>query len=634
MAIIYGTGFKPLSPKHSDFEERGKEALEHGLNIFLRVAIAVGFIALSFIPVLGEAAGVEAIVETAEEAALAVALEESGEAALEASGVLESVAQSGEDISEVASETGQTVRIGQTIKGSLALGLGEATVNAGLDYREGVFTPLNEAINFGLALTPLIGMRNGKRLANMRLMKQAEIRILDLESALRNTTDSATRREIETRIAQLKNIKLHRSAKMYGARMSSIDVGEVKKITREEISRIIETSGKDSPITVKKISKDVLKILNKDERTFTKNEVRKVVRNTTKNMNLNIKEGLTVHALVKSKHYNRILKTAQFADPSLATRKAWTGAAHFLSTDANILIRDSKGRLKMFASVSEHSKSKVIIGGSKLNLGYYKKFGKALSKKWREFGKTIYKSSFHHVIPVMSKWIEGYRLIETGIPGEYIMIIFFKASKNGIIKEPIIINPISLLGVERFAKGEGYENSVGSYYINEFALARNGSNQTFSGGISNLLNLIPLGEARALLAIPSAIERVARKLNSGKYFTNFIRDITETSNRLWSHKVGKVIAGRWGIAVARGFQSTHNGHTVYGRKAFDFRHIIEEMGVVTLDKARSVQRKAGIMGRTHIIGARRLKNTYQRGIKLGTFGNIKWSNSSGIKIIK
>lgn len=64
---------------------------------------------------------------------------------------------------------------------------------------------------------------------------------------------------------------------------------------------------------------------------------------------------------------------------------------------------------------------------------------------------------------------------------------------------------------------------------------------------------------------------------------------------------------------------------------FDPHMLIEEGGVVTLDKGRAVQRKAGIMGRTKIIGAQRQRQSYQRMIKLGTMGQFKYDRDSFIK---
>ncbi len=596
MPIIYGNGFKPLGLASGEVKEKRSSTADTALSVFERVAIALGFIALSFIPVVGEAA---AATIGAEEITTGI------EAAELVTGVAEEV---GASATEVASATANTLRLGQTVKGSVGLGLGEAFANLGVDFQEDTVDPVNEILNFGLAFTPIRGIVKGRRAASIRLANRAEEAIARQKELLSVAETVEERIQIETRIRQLENIKLTRDPNIFSATLASEDVSLAKK----EILNLVNNA-EGQTLKINKVASDIRQKLLDNEIKLSKVEARAIVRTTTKNIP-SVVEGVTLSSISRSKRYNQIVNALRWADPNLAARKVWTKAAHFLTTDEPLLqIGD-----------------RTIIGGKKINIGLYKKFGKKLSKFWRKWGSKIYKSSRVKMIPVVSKWIEGYRLIETPVPSEYIMIVIFKPSRNGRIPRPRVISPVTLETALQFAEGVGYGGSVGSFYINRFALARNGSGDSLVSDLASVLGPVSLGELRNILAGPAAFERVIRDFAKGDYMQQWVDNTIETSNRLWAHKLGKVLAGRWGIAAARGFQKTSKGHT-YLQGNFDFRYLIDEVGVVTLDKARSVQRKAGIQGRTKSITAKRQLSQYQRTAKLMTFGYVKFDGASGFK---
>lgn len=583
--------------------EKRRERTSGDVALFtgLRVFTAVAFILLSFIPVAGEAGEAGLIsAEAGLEASLEIGLEEGAEAALE------------------VANTARYLRLGDTIKGSLGLGIAEAGVNEIVDRVEGTDSLVNSLINFGLAFTPTLGAAKGRRAANIRFAKTIEAQIAEQNKLLKIASSVSERADIEARIRQLKNAKLVRTSRIYGAPIDSAITSTARK---EALEIVNEAAKQNISITKRQAISDLRQRLLSQEIKISKNESKYIVNSIARKVP-SIKEGITVKGIVESRTYNKVLTALQWADPNLAARKVWTGLARKLSTDEALFRYTTKsGEVKEFGKWFK-----------KWNLGYYKRFGKRLSKWWRKMGSKIYAHSRVRMIPVLSKWIDGYRLIPTSIPNEYIMIVIFKPSKNGRVPPPVVVNPVTMEYALKFAAGEGYGGSVGSFYINRIALARNGSGPSISGNLASILGPLSLGTLRKALSGPAAFERIIRKVVSGKYFNHGIDDIIETSARLIPHKVGKVIAGRWGIAAARGFQHTSKGHTSFSLTGgFDVRHIIEEMGVVTLDKARSVQRKAGLQGRTTIIGARRTTNQFKRITKLATFGYVKYDGSKGFK---
>lgn len=598
MALIYGSGFKPSKIYTGEVKDREKKtASDTALFVGLRVLTSIAFIALTFIPVAGEVG----------EAAL-LSAEGATEAALEASA-------SASEIAALTSTTARSIRLGDTIKGSIGLGLAEAGVNEALDRIEGTQSSVNSAINFALAFTPAIGALKGRRTSNIRFAQNIDKQIIEQQKILKLASTASERAQIEQRIRQLKNAKLVRNKKMFSAPIDSATVSAARKETLNMIQDELKHTNK---LYVKSIAKDLQTKLETSQIKLSKHEARVIVRNVTRGMP-SVSEGVTIQGLVESKWFNNTTNILRKLDPNLAARQFWTAAARKLTSNEALIVRTTKDGVKEYGKWLK-----------KVNLGYYKRFGKKLSKWWRKHGIKIYKHSRLKMIPVTSKWIEGYRLIDTPIPGEYIMIVIFKPSKSGSIHPPVVVNPVTLPFVEEFATG-GIYNSVGSFYINRIALARNGSGPSIVGSLSSILGPLSLGTFRKILSGPAALERLIRKVTKGDYFQTFFDNIVETSNRLYSHKIGKVIAGRWGIAIARGMQSTKKGHTVYLKSPFDIRHIIEEMGVVTLDKARSVQRKAGIFGRTQIIQGKRVTSQWQRTIKLMTFGHVKFDGKRGFK---
>lgn len=612
MGMIYGSGFKPGKLYTGEVKEKEKKtAGDTALFTFLRVFTAVAFIALSFIPVAGEVGeaallGAEIGSETAAEVA--------GESALEAA-IASSEATNVIGEANAIANTARGIRLGDTIKGAVGLGLTEAVANEALDRIEGTGSTVNSILNFALAFTPAYGAMKGRKLANVRFAQTVEKQIAQQNELLRLATTVEQRSQVELRIRQLKNSRLVRNKKIFTA---PIDSGTVAIARREVISFVDKELESNRSVVARKVASDLRKKLKNQEIRISKGEARQIVRSVSKSMP-SITEGVTLKGILESKSYNRTLGVLRKLDPNLAARQAFTSAARKLSSDEALLRYTTKG-----GETKEIGK-----WFKKVNLGYYKKFGKKLSAWWRKWGKKIYKHSRLRMIPVVSKWIDGYRLIDTPIIGEYIMIVIFKPSKSGRVPAPVIVNPVTMKFVEQFATGGSY-GSVGSFYINRIAFARNGSGPSISGSLASVLGPLSLGTLRKALAGPAAFERIIRKVSKGDYFDTYFDNVVETSNRLWSHKVGKVVAGRWGIAIARGFQSTHNGHTSLG-KSFDVRHLIDEMGVVTLDKARAVQRKAGIQGRTQIIGAKRTIGQYQRTVKLATFGYAKFDGKKGIK---
>lgn len=614
MPLIYGSGFKPGKIYAGEVKERKKKSVED-VAIFtaLRVATAIAFIALSFIPVVGEVGeaallSAETAVEVSAEAATSAAIE-SAVAASEASSVISETT--------AIANTARIIRLGDTIKGATALGLTEAIANEGIDRFEGTESTVNSILNFALAFTPVYGAVKGRRLANIRFAQTIEKQIAQEEKLLALATTVKQRSQIELRIRQLKNAKLVRNSRIFNAPIDS----STSSIARKETLAIIEKELQNSDkLVVRNIARDLREQLSRQDVRLSRNEARLIVRSVSRRMP-NISEGITVKGIVESRRYNQVLSVLRKLDPNLAARQAFTSAARKLSSDEALFRYTTKG-----GELKEVGK-----WFKKVNLGYYKKFGKKLSAWWRKWGKKIYKHSRVRMIPVVSKWIDGYRLIDTGIPGEYIMVVIFKPSRSGRVPPPVVVRPVTLAFVEQFSTGGSY-GSVGSFYINRIALARNGSGPSISGSLASILGPLSLGTLRQVLAQPAAFERIIRKVSKGDYFDTYWDNVVETSNRLWPHKAGKVLAGRWGIAAARGFQTTHSGHTTtnFGG-SFDVRHLIEEMGVVTLDKARAVQRKAGIQGRTQIIGAKRTMSQYQRTVKLATFGYVKFDGNKGFK---
>lgn len=615
MGMIYGSGFEPGKIYTGEVKDKEKKtASDTAIFTAARVAIALSFIFLSFIPVVGEV-GEAALIgaETAIEASTEAAIEATTEAAIESA----VAASEATDVINTASQianTARNIRLGDTISGSVGLGVGEALANEALDRIEGTQDTVNSILNFALAFTPVYGAVKGRRLANVRFAQTIDRQLAQQYELLQLSTSVEQRLQIETRIRQIKNARLVRTSKIFGAPIDSYTVKVARQETLNIIDKELQSTNK---LYVKKIANELKRKVRSQELRLTKTEARQIVRSVSRQIP-SIGEGITLKGIFESKTYNRILGIARVLDPNLATRKVFTAAARKLSSNEALLRFETKNGTKEFGKWFK-----------KVNFGYYKKFGQKLSAWWRKWGKKIYKHSRVRMIPVVSKWIEGYRLISTAIPGEFIMIVIFKPSKSGRVPPPVVVNPVSLAFVEEFSTGGTY-GSVGSFYINRIAFARNGSGPSLSGSLASILGPLSLGQLRKALETPAAIERIIRKVSKGDYFDTFFDNISETSNRLWSHKVGKVLAGRWGIATARGFQSTYHGHTSLGG-SFDVRHLIDEMGVVTLDKARAVQRKAGIQGRTRIIGGKRVVSQYQRTIKLMTFGAMKFDGKKGIK---
>lgn len=614
MPLIYGSGFKPGTILLGEIKQKQekKTTEDTALFTFLRVLTAVAFIALSFIPVAGEA-GEAALI--AGEAGLEAGIEATAEAGVEAA------IASSESLDLVAgatrlAQTARTIKLGEITTGSIALGLTEAGVNETLDRLEGTNSIVNSVLNFSLAFIPALGAFRGRRAATLRLAQSVDKQIKEQYELLKLATTVEQRASVEMRIRQLKNAKLVRTSKIFGAPIDSATTAFAKK----EVIKFVENEATNgASVTVRKVSNEIRKELNKNAIRLSRNEARLIVRSVSKSIP-SITEGITVKGLVQSRYYNKVVQAMQYLDPNLAARKVLGAAQRKLTSNEALWSYTYKGERKEIGKWFKN-----------VNIGYYKKFGKKISKWWRKWGTKVYKASRHRMIPVLSLWIDGYRLIDTGIPGEYIMIVIFKPSTSGRIPPPVIVNPVSLAFVERFSTGGEY-NSVGSFYINKIALARNGSGPALSSSLATILGPLSLGTIRGLLSSAAGFERIIRKVSKGDYFTSWIDNVSETTSRLWTHKIGKVVAGRWGIATARGFQRTRHGHTSLSfSNPFDVRHIIDEMGIVTLDKARSVQRKAGIKGRTTIIGGGRIINQFRRTIKLGTFGYAKFDGKKGIK---
>lgn len=635
MGIIYGRGFSPPKVLVEDIakeekSERKESVADLAIDLIVSAAIAVAMIAVSLIPVAGEVADAGlAAAEIEEVGALTASVVETVDASAEAAGVVEGAT--------AIANTAKTLRIGQTIKGSTALSLTEATANEVYDRARGYDDPVNTVINYGLAFIPIIGAVKGRRAAMIRLNQVAEKEIAKQTELLKIATTKSEKETIRQRIEQLKRIKLSNNHEMFSAPIDSRTVYAVKKLTLDSLSQELD---KGSKVSYKALVRSVKESVAKEDIRLNRRELNQIVRYSTRGIK-EIEEGLTVGAIVRSKQYNAVLNVLRNLDPSLQMRRFLTSAARKLSSDEALFTR-------MATKVVQKEVGGKIINQEikvqkeyfkwfkKVNFGFYKKFGKKLSKWWRDVGLKINKAASIHMIPVVSSWIAGYRLITTPVPGEYIMIIIFKpsATAGGMVKPPVVLNPVSLEFVSEFATGGAY-NSVGSFYINRIALARNGTGGSLITSLSNILGPLPLGTLRNALALPAAFERIIRKATTQGFFENYFDVEGETFMRLWPHKVGKVLAGRWGIATARGFQHTSKGKTVlWGHKrsgSFDPRYIMEEAAVVTLDKARAVQRKSGVMGRTRVIGGKRIKQQWQRTLNLATFGAYKFSGRTGIK---
>lgn len=612
MGLVYGSGFKPIGVENVGREKTS--AAETALFTFLRVALAVAFIAASFIPIAGEA--IEAPILAAE-GAIEGALEGAAELTIEsaASASVESSLSVGSSISRTA----RTLRLGDTIKGSVGLGLGEAVGNEMIDRLEGVEGTVNTVINFGLAFTPLIGKFKSSRTNQIRFIKTIEKQIEEQRSLLRIVTNPEDKIAIELRIKQLENAKLVRSSNMFGVNINSATTS----IAENEAIKIVDDAVKTNKnVYVNKVARQLKKELSTQSIKLSKTEARLIVKGLAKKLP-DIKEGVTVKGIIDSRHFNRSVNLMRYLDPNLAARKVWTGLARKVTSNEALIQYQTKAGNKEIGKWFK-----------KINIGYYKRFGKKVSSWWRKWGAKVYKHSRVRMIPVTSKWIEGIRLVPTGAPAVYIMIVIFKPSKNGRIPPPVLVNPTSLEFAMKFVAGEGFGGSVGSFYINRIALARNGSGPSVTGSLASILGPLSLGTLRKALSAPAALERLIRRFSKGDYFETWIDNVKETSNRLVPHKIGKVIAGRWGIALARGFQQTHKGHTTIFDTKFRWNYLIEELGIVTLDKARAVQRKAGIKGRTSIINGRRVVNQYQRTVKLMTFGYVKFDGKKGLKMGK
>lgn len=635
MGIIYGRGFSPPKVLVEDIAKEEKSEKKEGvadlaIDLIVSAAIAVAMIAVSLIPVAGEVAdaGLTAA-EIESVGAMTASVVETVDASAEAAGIVEGAT--------AIANTAKTLRIGQTIKGSTTLSLTEATVNEVYDRARGYDDPVNTVINYGLAFIPIIGAVKGRRAAMIRLNQVAEKEISKQTELLKIATKKSEKETIKQRIEQLKRIKLANNHEMFSAPIDSRTVYAVKKLTLESFSQELS---KGSKVSYKDLVRSVKDSITKEDIRLNRRELNQIVRYSTRGIK-ELEEGLTVGAIVRSKQYNAVLNVLRNLDPSLQMRRFLTAATRKLSSDEALFTRmTTKVVQKEIGGVVINQEIKIqkeyFKWFKKVNLGFYKDFGKRLSKWWRNVGLKINKAASIHMIPVVSSWIAGYRLITTPVPGEYIMIIIFKpsATAGGMVKPPVVLNPVSLEFVSEFASGGAY-NSVGSFYINRIALARNGVGNSLISSLSNILGPLPLGTLRNALALPAAFERIVRKATTQGFFENYFDVEGETFMRLWPHKVGKVLAGRWGIATARGFQNTSKGKTVlWGHKrsgSFDPRYIMEEMAVVTLDKARAVQRKAGVMGRTRVIGGRRIKQQWQRSINLATFGAFKFSGKTGIK---
>lgn len=615
MAIIYGSSFAPLKESKGEVKFPLEETKETGLFTFLQVLSAVVFIALSFIPVVGEGAiagevALEGAILTGEAAAEATVIE-GAELAIAEAGEFAIEGEAGAELSEITSVASK-MRLGNTKLGSVALGLTEAGVNAGIEeFETGDVSLLGVGIDLVFAFTPLIGISRAEKANKIRVAGLADKQIRIQQEIINNTTDALTIEKSLRRIDQLKKTKI---AKLGNNLTSSIDSRTVK-FAREEIGNIVGTSLEKQ--TVKKVTKKLTERLAKTEYKLAKHEARDIVKGSMASFP-EIQKGLTLDSVFRSKIYKSTITALSIIDPNLAARKGLTYLTRFLTSDKPLI---QKKLLKKFPGLSRLNQMT-----KKINIGLYKKFGRKLNKFWEKWGKKVAKQGVTKMIPVSSQWIAGFRSVVTAVPDTYVLVIFFKVTRAGRYVPPVSISPIGIERISEFIAAA----SKGSYYIDNFALARNGVAGSLTSTLGGIGFGLPLGKLRQALRGPAAFERAIKDVSRDDYFETYFDKITETTNRLWTHKVGKVFAGRWGIAIARGFQRSSTKGVKYV-SVFDPRHLIEEAGVVTLDKARAVQRAAGIRGRTRIIGAKRQKQAWQRTIKLGTFGRYKFDSHTGIK---
>lgn len=356
--ITYGSAFRPTGISRGEISRgRARKSIGETItDVLTAVAIAASFIALSFIPVEGEAVATE--IATFEGIALAEEIA-ADSSALASSEVLALAAENGEVADEVASTTGQIVTLGQTAKGSLALGLGEFGVNTAVDAMKGELSFANTGINALLSVLPVIGAFRATRSAAIRFARVIEIQIEEQKKLLALATEITQRLRIERRIAQLQNAKLARTANLFGSQITSRDVKLVRGETLAALELLSEGTKKT---TVKKLTKEIRNSLLKRDVSFSKMEIRAIVRSTTKDIPT-VTEGLTLRAISQSKIFSRTVKALQYADPNLAARKVITHLSRSLTSDKTAIIK-----------IGEHE------FGKRVNLGLYKKFGQKLSK--------------------------------------------------------------------------------------------------------------------------------------------------------------------------------------------------------------------------------------------------------------
>lgn len=174
-----------------------------------------------------------------------------------------------------------------------------------------------------------------------------------------------------------------------------------------------------------------------------------------------------------------------------------------------------------------------------------------------------------HIVPLMPKM--GFTLAYRAIPmdgygGVYTVILYFNPIRTRTKrfprgKPPVYLFPMTEIDIKRL------EAETGSYYLDVWAASRGGRalggfNDPITG---TLFSNLKYGVMQDTFSLVHHLKKDIVEMRNGEYSydwykTNFI----ETAKRLGPHKIGKFFLGRYGIAIARGFQHKHtkNGREV------------------------------------------------------------------------
>lgn len=439
----------------------------------------------------------------------------------------------------------------ETIPAQVSLALTAATLRSAISAEEGTLSPSEAAFDYGFALIPAGSIiRKSKKSINIlnnlsvkeletafpekyaqtvlklgREMEEADYKVLlkTIEKSYGGAPEA--NRFISQSIYNLlwktnENTKLARTfAEAFEE--AGLELSKFKEIVKRPITRAMNyNSIKEANKIIKKIGKDTgygTQIISQ----IVKKELGLSARSTNVN-------GL--FTWFPARPYHTLVQAIHFLDPKLAARKTLT-----------IGYRKITKKL----GLGQHGLISIIT----------KKLMHVNVFAWYEkFLITRHKN----VIPLNAKM--GFTLAYRAIPmdgygGVFTVILYFnpmntrtKSMPHG--KEPSYLYPMDSSDIKEL------EKRTGAYYLDIWAASRGGKS---IGGFGNPITAKLFGSFKYSVlqdtwSLIHHLKKDSLEMYEGTWASNWIENYKLTTERLLPHKIGKFFAGRYGTAIARGFQ--------------------------------------------------------------------------------